>query len=587
MDSEELKRSSGSEDENLGLKKYKVIDYQASYPWLKEACPLSPDSALQNIASFLTKLLKPNPTVLTTHFYDDEELSQILQRAVKIIRPKLEELGEPFVEDFDNWMAKAGPRSPRKGWDEVAEIYEGYFHTSQVNASYEDIERAFDEIMHYTGLDGYVGRLEPMDILNATEAMPKTTNWGCPFYLHGRVFEYEQVIVDGTKTLTGQVEMVEDHVDMYVDLANAMAKDPTHPGWSSPNLPFRRTDMKGPAVENTSQRAVWGQPHAVTILEKTIEHPIQKLVQTIGAPGFRANINEEAITKAIKNQLREAHTEEAIVLGVDKDKWDHHVGQKWIDPAFARIRTLFREGSVPDYFDSLVRFFKTSGMITPGGLLTGRAENVSSGSAFTLWLNTFIHLAVLKYTYNQMYPNKELDFSAECKGDDGTLIVYLKDVHKFVEITNELTGMVNSEEKQFAVPGFTSFAKKTYSLDVDEGIPPAPRTLTSAKHPDIGVSPDLWTGYYESGRYIMELNNYWNTPIFEDMARIYIEGDSKYGLGTLLPGGVDEVLRRAGGPLLMDRFLGIESYVGAYKGARSSSRRRLPLFVWLDNYSAA
>jgi len=538
---------------------FKIINYQKQFPWLKEACPISPDTTLQHVARFLTGLVEPNPRVLKTHLYGEETpFGQILarwDRKALLIRKKM---GKAFLDDYMAFRSKAGPRSVMHAWTDVRDVYTGYFQPVQCDAAQDKIDSAVDFIMRYTGLASYIHFLRPLTIDEAIKRLPKTTNWGMPWYLHGIVLEFESLIVDGTKILTGQFKVKEDHIPMYRKLAIAMSTDTVHEGWSLPNLPFRRTDNKGPEIEDVAQRAVWGQPHSVSILDATIVGPITKLVQKIKAPGFYSLINEEELTLRIHSMLREAESRGMIVVGLDKDKWDHHVSRKWIYTAFDRIGKMFQVDALPSYYDNLIRYFINSNMLTPDGLLTGRLDNVSSGSGFTLWINGFIHLIVLAYVYFELNGTFE-GFEAEAKGDDAVIILREDQVAKFVEITNTQTGMINSLVKQWTVPGTTSFAKKVYRLDIPAGVPPSSRTVNSMIFPDQGVDADVWTGYWESARLISQCSNYWGTPEFKALVDFAIKGDM-YGLGTTTDVGVDEILRRAGGPEILNRLQGNESF---------------------------
>jgi len=128
----------------------KQINYSRKYPWLKAACPLSPDSALQAIAKFLTGLKSPSRRVLSTKLYGDMPLARILKKWMKIAIPIRTKMGPPFMEDLNAWAKKVGPRSPRQEWARVKEVYTGYFQPVTVKADSGEISRAADFIDTYT-----------------------------------------------------------------------------------------------------------------------------------------------------------------------------------------------------------------------------------------------------------------------------------------------------------------------------------------------------------------------------------------------------------------------------------------------------
>jgi len=536
--------------------------------------PLSSETARERVARMMNFFRDGSMVDLRSKlFNDDIPRDEIMAMWDEVFNTL--DLPEELIIPEMEWKAKAGPKSGLKPWVEVSDDFAKYYVIRPDRADPELLSRAVDATMDTLKLSSYAGRLRRASIPEAVDKLPKTTNWGLPEAAPGREYKYDRD-AEGKMTIT----IVKDRIPIYCDQAQAMENDLNHPGWAQGNMSFRRTDMKGPNVEDCSQRLIQGQPHSVTIIEATYAIPITKLIQKIQSPGLETMYSETALDSAIFKGLREAETKDMFFVGEDFDKWDKNVPGDLIDAGFDIIGRMFRTSENTASLLNCREFLKTSGLVTPEGNWCSRYGGVSSGSQFTLLLNCLMHVILIHYR-SLRATDEPYEGAFVVKGDDGCSLFKDEDEIRAAEkVYAEEFNMLLNLEKQWIRKGSTSFCKKTYIHGDDHGTPPSYRTVASGLGYE-KATPRGWTGWDSSLRWIAQLIPFTGTRIEEAIVRFFLKGD-KYKLGFALPGGVEELIEQAGGAEEVARKLSLDAYVGASKGFDPREMKTLPIIKTIE-----
>jgi len=540
-------------------------------PRFNGLAPLSNDYALERITRMMDFFRDGNMVDLRSKFYDDEKPREEILTEWREIKSKLELPEEILIQEAE-WERKAGPKSGLKPWSEVKDGFAEYYVQRKPRANQELLRRASEAAIDSLGLRPYLGRLREATIPEATEKLPKTTNWGLDEAAPGREYKYDRK-AEGNVVIT----LVKDRIPHYMDQAVAMKADLNHLGWQQGNMSFRRTDMKGPNIEDCSQRLIQGQPHAVTILEATFGIPITKLVQSIRSPGMESLYDEDAVTAAIFRGLGEAESSGKLFVGEDVKAWDKTCMPDLIDTVFEMSGRLFQSESDFALLEKLCHFFKTSGLVTPDGGFTDRYGGVSSGSYFTLLFNGFMHVIARHYV-ELAVTDKPYKGTLVVKGDDGcSLYGSEEEFETRARIYQDDLNFSMNIDKQWIRKGSTSFAKKVYIYGDDHGTPPTDRTFSSMMGYEKST-PRGWVGADDSLRWISQAAPYVGTRFEYAVIAFTIRGD-KYALGQSLPGGYAELIEMAGGEDEVARKLGSDAYAGANKHYDPRKGENQPIIV--------
>jgi hypothetical protein len=402
----------------------------------------------------------------------------------RLINSKRQLLNSVLLDIETVQKSKVGPRSIAKAWPERRGSLFDYFAENEVPEIRNSQPQAKSD----------EGRLRPIDLSKAVDKLKSNTNAGLPFYVKkGNV---KDVYRDSTK---------------FRELLDR--KDPC--------CLFTRTQEDG------KTRSVWGYPMADTVNEMLFYSPLLEYQKSLNwrAAIVSPDVIDERVIDIVKNCLL---FKDYTMVSVDFSAYDASVKGTLQKFAFHYIKALFQpeNEAALSYVEER---FKTIGIITPEGIITGE-HGVPSGSTFTNEVDSIAQYLIARDS------NLLVDKNFQIQGDDGLYLVK-KDQTETLISTFEKFGLKVNKSKTVINDEYCTYLQclyhKDYCLSMDKkvgGIYPIYRALCRLMYQERFVDyakVGLDGREYFTLRTICILENCKYHPLFEDFVEIIYNLDSE------------------------------------------------------------
>jgi hypothetical protein len=447
-----------------------------SYPFLDS---LNLDVQVRNtLAQLVYRTEIGSDEVFVTPLGKNYDPNSILKEWDKIFESHSEDMNEPLRDLEQSNRSKFGPRSIAIPWKDREEMVTSYFGEGPSL----DIKRlqARNSLVN--------GRLRPLSLNNAMKYLKNDTNSGLPFF-----------------TRKGKVK------------EKVLASFDSLLGREDPCIMFTRTQ------ESKKTRAVWGFPIADTLNEMKFYVPLLDIQrkQTWRAALSGPDTVDAAITTLIKRSMLQQHK----LVSIDFSSYDATLKKDIQTASFDYIKACFQ----PTYNNDLSyieRRFRTIGLVTPGGILTGD-HGVPSGSTFTNEVDSIAQWLCAE--------SSSLDLEAyQIQGDDGA---YGTSDPEGLKDHFRSFGLEVNDEKSYIADNYLIYLQNLHHIDyqVDGkvcGIYPTYRALNrliyQERFTDF-MDYDIEGSDYYSIRAISILENCKHHPLYEELVKFVVKKD-KYGL---------------------------------------------------------
>lgn len=464
-----------------------------------------------NLTASLTRTDNGFPTDLRTPLYNGMDR----QGLISFLEGVIGSTGIPEIDSLDeSERSKVGPLSIQLPWKERADTLSSYF------SQFGEVDLAFAESIAIRFLPE---TLQPDELRDAFEAMPKGTSLGLPYMTRNR-----------------------SYVGSYLRRAmEAQSSDDIYPaviGWRGQASGLHSTPK---------QRVVWMFDHAETILGLSILKPV--LRHLAGSKGFAAWSNLDDVDVAMTRILNRARGRN--IYSIDFSGFDASVNSTLISAIFSAFGTVFTSGH--ERIDLLRDVFLTVPIVTPFQVHHGRNGGVPSGSALTNLVDSFVNIVAMHIIAQSLGVQVE-DF--ECLGDDAVILFSEDPGSQAIERAYHKLGLEVSASKQFVSPTAVHYLQRVHTLDylrdgVCVGVRSPYRALTGMSGYE-RFRRD-WNAYLDTMRWIMQTENLKNDPRFVRFVLDFLTPGDKI-LSAHTP--IGSIVRKAGGVSHARVTLGVESF---------------------------
>jgi hypothetical protein len=441
-----------------------------------------------------------------------EEILEILEKRIGFTR--FQEL-----TDIDHHeREKVGPFSIMLPYKDRAETVAKYW-TQSFYADQAAFELAVERVRSVIPQRS----LLPWDFKTTFGLMPKNTSLGGPKFSSDRRF-------------------VQSYLERAIQLSS--------PEEIWPAVLYWRGQAAG-LHEPPKQRVVWGFDHAETIYGATVLYPVLEVLKRL--PGHAAWLSEEAVDLAITRILRKADGRR--IISMDYSGFDSSLSLHLLNAVDDILASWFDEVGA-NRVKLVGRIGNTVPLLVPWKVLRGRNGGMPSGSVLTNLRDTIANRVAGEYIGIRS-GNALVDM--EVLGDDSVfLFAGDMDPSTVTKCVAEL-GLESNVAKQFVSTRSAHYLQRWHSLDYSEG-----GVHVGVHSPYRTVGPMLgyehfrngWSGYMDSARWIMQVENCRHDPRFVSFVEFLKNGDK------ILRAGMDPaaIFKRAGGAGEVRDVLRISSF---------------------------
>jgi len=257
---------------------------------------------------------------------------------------------------------------------------------------------------------------------------------------------------------------------------------------------------------------------------------------------------ENEITRLMNKSLRTRQP----LIGFDASAFDSSVPAELVLTAFYILKQWFQSSSHP-MLDCLCDYFLKCGLYVNGSFRDGRYGGVPSGSGLTNLIDNLVQCILHKYISLTLGVDGEGTFM----GDDGVWFVPGLTPDMLSDLLKPLGFTCNPAKVSFD-QYYVTFCQRMYHVHyrssdgVIRGIRSLFRTLNgmmSRERNTLIKRLDL----FDSCRWISQLENCKNHPLFENMVEFSINRDLDHYLGIHYPGGPQGLFTDFGLSLFMEK----------------------------------
>lgn len=339
---------------------------------------------------------------LRTKFDSSRDRREIIAQLKQFFRSrnnssKIPRLHPVLLDLEERESEKIGPYSIRLPLQErLPSIFESYrFQDRKLNLNLKAYNLAFNRVRSLF----QKGILVPLSSQEAYDRLPKSTNWGSPYFKSGTEF--------------GSVYL-KDFENLYFSNKSKLIEYPSVLGWRG-----QPTSLQ----ELPKQRDVWMYPHFMSILEKKYLDPVIKIARrdlTFSALNGFDGV-DYGVTQLFSN-LKTTHgkNETLFLLSIDFSKFDKSIKAKFIIDSFSIIKYWYANNKVySEDLDLICKYFLSGPLLLPNNQVLNGLHGVPSGSGFTNFVDSLVNLLFYYYlVYNNFYLFSEIGFPI-VQGDDG------------------------------------------------------------------------------------------------------------------------------------------------------------------------
>jgi hypothetical protein len=422
-------------------------------------------------------------------------------------------------EDEVTQREKIGPFSIMLPFELRKESVLKYYSPRETNINGDAAEYASSMLsglvksrLHHTSLD------------TAYEVMPRGTNLGLPYPTADQEWRRP------TLELAREVGRQGFHWDLH------------------PAMLFWRGQPRG-LEETPKQRNVWGVPHVIILWELTIQRAFLHYVRNDLT--FAAWVGTRRVNEGVTTAFRLA---DHGILSVDFSGFDVSVPGSILHEVFNIMRSWFTSAS-GQIIDFMERSFLTIPLLAPDGIYIGRDGGVPSGQGGTNMIDTLVQIWANFYAAFRM--RNEIEFQM-AQGDDG-VIVFKKPwrVDDYIDAMSELNLDV-SDSKGGVSDTVVHYLQNVHYIGYQPdgtcaGVRPAFRVLNGMLSYE--RFRKAWSGYFDSFRWMQQVNNAQFHPKFEQIVDFEWENDKYVREYTYA-----ELLKEANGLSAVESALGQDSF---------------------------
>jgi len=478
------------------------------------------EEARHRLTTFLARVERGDPHDYRSPLYDSKPREDIIDMA-------REALGLASIKEFDDSdereIEKTGSFSIMQP---ASERYANLFAHWDQNWSAD--ERAFKEAVRRVRDTVRRRSLRPSEWSTAYNAMPKDTNLGLPHWTRDKAYAESYLV---------RAQQVREPSDIY----------PYGWGW--------RGQSRG-LHELPKQRDVWMSDHAETIISLRFLNAYLKVLREL--PGYAAWSNDLQVDLAITDLLSHAKRVGVAPISMDYSSFDATLHKRMLWAAFMEILAEWFQPGNEEMLEILYHVTANGSIVTPMGVLYNKDGSMTSGTGNTNGVDTICNRVAQEYaairTGTEIVCNQTL-------GDDA-VVLFNKQIRPdaLSSVLGEL-GLIVNPDKQFIHDYCCHFLQRIHSLNyqiggVCHGVRSPFRTLNSSMSYERFRDPEMWNGYLDSARWIMQMENSRWDPRFTQFVQFMKEGDD------IMRSQLDpvEIFQLAGGPEAIRRTLRIASF---------------------------
>lgn len=424
---------------------------------------------------------------------------------------------------FENECAnKVGTTSMRRPFRDIVELTVGEYYGRVDPKTYTFSKSILKEAGRRVRKLLKKGSLRPISLDESVEKSPKSTQYGLPF------------LKNGNKVYRGKKAY-----EYYKELA---AKDLARKKLTFiPSMLYMRIQPSG--TEWTKHRIAFGVAHHVNMLEGMIQRPL--LDAFIKLPQFSENAELGTTDKYITNLFNLTLKRGVNLIGFDASGYDKSICKELLEEAYECVKFWF-DGTLDWLIDDICRYTYSCDLVSPIGVFVGRNRGVASGLNFTNVIDSIVQLLLHEYTFLRMKVNEESYVIPTVQGDDGVWAIEGLDGVILSKIMKEFNIIVNPNKVSVSTD-YVTFCQRLYLRDwklngVNVGIRSAYRTLNSIVSFERKRS-NGWRYSDDVLRCIMQLEEMKHNPVHPLIVYALCRADNVYGLGSLLPQGVDDLIK--------------------------------------------
>jgi hypothetical protein len=478
-------------------------------------------------------MIKPQPNDYTTRFIKSGEIrSDVISDFLSVNEGKIQKLHPDLIDLEMGEVNKVGPLSVKLPIS---------YRTAAINAYLRPTLFAPDEKIFLQAVERVAkvlptqGRLRPVNLESVYQSSDKTTNWGAPYFTPG--------------TVSGELHLA--IAKSYIN-SPAIPYDPSICGWRG---------QPGGAIPK--QRLVWMYAHYMVLIELTYLRPLLNIIKEFSE--FSMLKSFAAVESVITTMLNAAKRWGCRVCGIDYTQFDASIDLRFIRTVFFLIKRCYQV-MYHKCLDMICEYFTKSSLLVGTRLYT-RSGGVPSGSGLTNLVDSIVH--VIAFHYYRIY-YCILDKCASCTvmGDDGVYLLPGVSPVMLSRIAFTLGLTIHPDKCTFGYD-YVQYCQRLYhtyyreSDGVVRGIRSLVRSLGSAMSYE--RFPKDSSTLFDSCRWLTQLENSKNHPLFKELVEFAISRDSYHSLGYKIKGG----------PMSLFRAYGFEELLKSLgKGFRYTSELR-------------
>jgi len=490
----------------------------------------SDNSAFDALTHFLRRANSASNVDLRSPFFDkDLPRPKIVEKFDAIFNLKMKDLAPELVSLELAERKKISPFSIRLSWADRKSTVLPYFAKKSWNPDPDCFRKAVETTKKLLPLH----RIRPISLDRAYQMSPKSTNWGLPFFKRGK--EFGHLYVQEAQDFLNNRKII---------------KYPCVLGW--------RGQPSGTDIPK--QRVVWMYPHSIVLLELMFLRPLLEELRM--TPEFAAWNQLHIVDSVVSRIIRFGVELNQPIIGIDFSAYDASLHPELVKASYDCLRAWVQS----DYhwlLDILQDYLITSDLLTPDTLFTHRNGGMPSGSGFTNLTDSMCQIIAFHYTAERLNVPEHLRMFTVC-GDDGVWLLPGLTPRISNELSAEL-GLTSHPDKQ-SFGNYAMFCQRIFlpeysSSGVYPGIRSLYRTLNGMLSYETRPGGGIWIDKMDTCRWISQIENSANHPLFEDFVEFAIQGDSKYHLGRGYPGGIKGLFRDTGGVKKLLDVTGSSSFI--------------------------
>lgn len=417
---------------------------------------------------------------------------------------------------------KVGPYSVKLSLSERKQNITPYFF----NRNFSPIEEIFTEAVLNISKRFPKNTLRPVGLDLVYEEADKSTNWGAP------------TCGKGTDDGLEHLRLAKDY------LTNPRrVTDPCFLGW--------RGQPSGEDIPK--QRVVWMYPHYIVLIEVAFLKPLLSIFRQWDEYAMADSF--DSIEKVLTKFINISVSNDIPLIGVDFSQYDASVCSQLIKSAFYIIKGAYQR-QYHDVLDMICVYMCESTLLAGDVKYRGRDGGIPSGSGLTNLVDTIVHLIIFEYA--RLYHGISSEESnCTLMGDDG---VYILPGVSPVDLSFTLgsLGMKMSPYKCTYAIGYTVFCQRLYHADYKDhiGIVRGVRSMIRCLNSMMSFERrgDHEDPFFNTCRWITQLENSKNHPLFYELVEFCIGLDNELSLGAYTKGGPIEIFRSFGKGVILEKL---------------------------------